>query len=90
MSDWIDDIVGSEDASRKIRTLGASSPLVLAGVIQSARAHFALAQQLKNRQMSEARTYFQTALELLPADQDPSLDDSLRQRIKDAITRELK
>ena len=40
MPDWIDDIAGSEDASRKIRTLGASSPLMLAGVIKSAREHF--------------------------------------------------
>jgi hypothetical protein len=57
---------------------------------QSARAHFALAQQLKNRQLPDARVHFQTALEMLPADQDLSLDDSLRQRIKDLAARELK
>ena len=40
MPDWIDDIGASEEASQKIRTLGASSPLMLAGIIQSAREHF--------------------------------------------------
>ena len=58
----------------------------------SSRVHFALANVAATRNEHElARKHFRETLRLLPADPDPSLDDSfktlIRQRVEDALNR---
>jgi hypothetical protein len=56
---------------------------------QSARAHFTLAQHMKNLKSADARTHYEQALALLPNDADPLLDPPLRKRIEELCKKEL-
>jgi hypothetical protein len=56
---------------------------------QSARAHFTLAQHLKNLKIAGARDHYERALTLLPGDADPMIDSPLRKRIEELAKKEL-
>jgi hypothetical protein len=56
---------------------------------QSARAHFSLAQHMKNLKLPEARPHYEQALAVLTNDADPMLDPSVRKRIEDVCKKEL-